>query len=422
MERIVRCVAIAASTSRDQYVAIHDDLPEGWTLNSTLVFLGLRIFATGAKPKPTLPTDEEAKALYVSLPGPEAALLLSTYSFVNSNKLFATKLATLSAPSKSTESPFSAFLSLTSYLGHHAFRSERCLHYSLLSLFTLRIMTEDNLAMKQLTSPDAKTSVRLCRQRAPFLPLITSDRIPILAVLDICIMAITHNLRKRLDVPLHKTSLFVIHRVLTYLSRQKLRLPHQWSYMWGSLLSLLRFLTQYSSSLQAMSPDISNAICIPLTTILSFALTNGDTFLPSASDYDDLLYKIVQAGQGSVPTTDQTQDTSTTATTSLGLFSKFTTSYSLTTDPSSKTLLQIFSHFQSLLTTTGTNTAARKQHYSPHEVAAVLKEGYETLDTDVGSATDFGAWTPWREGEEKALLKRIIRSVVEDARRWVSRG
>jgi hypothetical protein len=143
-------------------------------------------------------------------PAQQAAILLATYDFTNANKLFGYHLIN-SAPAKDTEeSPFSSFLSLTSYLMHHAYRSPRVAYYAELNLFTLRILSEDSTSCKLLCSDESKRKVRLCRQRQPYLPLVAGNRVLATAVFDILIDAISHNLRRRLDVQLYRYVLTVI--------------------------------------------------------------------------------------------------------------------------------------------------------------------------------------------------------------------
>jgi hypothetical protein len=67
--KIIKSVGLSCAALRNGYVAVQDDVPEGWTLTSTLIFFGLRALAPRAKETPATP--EEAKemftALYVSL-------------------------------------------------------------------------------------------------------------------------------------------------------------------------------------------------------------------------------------------------------------------------------------------------------------------------------------------------------------------
>jgi hypothetical protein len=92
IKRIVHEVGMACILCRADYVAIQDDMPEGWSLNTVLSYVGLTILA-GAGPKPkTLPPSaangDVSKLNFAELPNARAAILLATYDFVNANKLF----------------------------------------------------------------------------------------------------------------------------------------------------------------------------------------------------------------------------------------------------------------------------------------------------------------------------------------------
>lgn len=93
---------------------------------------------------------------------------------------------------------------MTSYLLQHAYRSPRVAQYAELNLFTLRILAEDSSLCKQLCSDDTKRKIRLCRQRQPYLPLVTGDRVLATAIFDMMIDTISHNLRRRLDINLYR--------------------------------------------------------------------------------------------------------------------------------------------------------------------------------------------------------------------------
>lgn len=134
---------------------------------------------------------------------PEAAILLATYDFVNANKLFGYNLVTSVPEKRNEESPFASFLSLTSYLLQHAYRSERVATYSELNLSILRILVEDPVLCKRICSDEGKRHVRLCRQRQPHLPLVSGERVLATVIFDIMIDTMTHNLRRRLDVNLY---------------------------------------------------------------------------------------------------------------------------------------------------------------------------------------------------------------------------
>jgi hypothetical protein len=129
---------------------------------------------------------------------------MATYDFTNANKLFGYHLVHSKSENNEEESPFSSFLSLSSYLLQHAYRSPRVGHYSELTLFTLRILVEDPIICKHICNEDGKRKVRICRQKQPYLPVVSGDRVLATIIFDIMIDTISHNLRRRLDVNLYR--------------------------------------------------------------------------------------------------------------------------------------------------------------------------------------------------------------------------
>ncbi|KAH0551104.1 hypothetical protein GP486_007551 [Trichoglossum hirsutum] len=67
IRKIIKSIGQTSSLSRDRYIAVQDDLPEGWNLYSTLTFFGLGGLAPGAKPPAPAPNPEAAKAQFAAL-------------------------------------------------------------------------------------------------------------------------------------------------------------------------------------------------------------------------------------------------------------------------------------------------------------------------------------------------------------------
>ncbi|KAJ5441104.1 hypothetical protein N7491_003510 [Penicillium cf. griseofulvum] len=428
IKKVAKGVGLACNRLRNGYIAVQDDIPEGWSLTNTLIFFGLRVLAPGARDKVNPPSAEEAKALFADLPAQEAAVLMATYDFTNANKLFGYHLVHLEPESNDEESPFSSFLSLSSYLLQHAYRSPRVGHYAELNLFTLRILVEDPTICKHICSEDAK------RKSA-------GDRILATVIFDIAIDTITHNLRRRLDVNIYSHTIAITLRLLTYLSKNKIRLTYHWSELWRTLLSLMRFLTTYASDLTS-NPKIQT-LTTSLADLIAFCVSGGDTFLPDPASYDDLFYKLVETGP---------------------IIFKFRNAYALSrsntavagvsaskaTDTISQnelhsaaidTLQSVSTHFYTLLFhSEGTDATAavaaavsspkadepapvalpsiKKKNLSPREVHRIIKQGYDTLS--IQPPEGLSAWTKWREAEWKSELKRAARCAVDDARQLVA--
>lgn len=271
------------------------------------------------------------------------------------------------------------------------------------------------------------------------------------AIFDILIDAISHNLRRRLDVQLYRYdnlpfiylsdpsshTIAILLRLLTYLSMNRIRLSYHWSELWRTLLSLMRFLTTYVSDLSP-SPHITT-LTTSLVDLVAFCVSAGDTFLPDPSSYDDLFYKLVETGP---------------------IIAKFRDVYALkpsssSTPPSSlskpadankdihvaavETLLSVSTHFYALLFNPGAESktapngksdgdskdgqavtpipAAQKKNLGPREVHRIIKQGYDTLS--IQPPEGLSAWTRYREADWKPDLKRAARCAVDDATQLV---
>ncbi|KAI0598764.1 hypothetical protein F4775DRAFT_554247 [Biscogniauxia sp. FL1348] len=388
IQKIIKCVGQASRDLRSQYVEILQDLPEGWSISNTLNMIGLGAIAPSirASQKPTH-DPEAAKQMFAKLPGENAAVLLGTYDFSHANKLFCFNLVTLPAE-KGEEQPISSLLSLTSYLLQHAFLSNRATSYAHLSLMVFRLVIEDQLLCKRICSDDSKIAVRLCRQRQPYLPAVKGERILATSVLDTMIDGINHNLRRRLDVSLYNLCVGIMLRIVSYLSRSRTRLQYHWSELFRSLLSLIRFLTTYSTDLKDLSHF--ETLLDLVVNLLALSLSAGEAFLPTPAAYDDLFYKVVESGDVLV---------------------KFRDTYNLSKRPSNSigTLVSVTAHYKTMLDSGGS-----KKNLTSSQVADVIKQGYETLSIQAKEGLD--GWERYREADERTLLKKMARTTVNDVK------
>lgn len=67
IQKIVRGLGLSCAVGRNAYIVVQDDLPEGWSFNSALVFLGLRALTSESRNKPPPPSEEQAKQLFATL-------------------------------------------------------------------------------------------------------------------------------------------------------------------------------------------------------------------------------------------------------------------------------------------------------------------------------------------------------------------
>ena len=331
-------------------------------------------------------------AKYRRRPGENAAVLLATYDFAHANKLFCFNLVSLTGE-KGGERPFASYLSLTSYLMQHAHLSYRASCYAHLNLMVFRLLVEDPVSCKRICSDELKTPIRLCRQRQPFLPFVKGERTIVAGLLDAMIDGINHNLRRRLDVSLYTLCLGILLRIISYLSRSRTRLSYHWSEFFRSLLSLIRFLSTYTSDLKDLN-HISTLLD-HVVNLLALSLSAGEAFLPTPAAYDDLFYKVVESGD---------------------VLAKFKDSYGLENRKSNSidTLIRVSTHYKELLSEGGGSAKKKPSNLTTHQVTEVIKQGYETLSIQAKEGLD--TWDKFREADERTLLKKMARTAVVDAR------
>ena len=271
----------------------------------------------------------------------------------------------------------------------------------------LRVLIEDLALCKILCDPENVFAVRLCRQRQPFLPATPKPRPAVAPILDILVDCVNHNLRRHLDVQLYISCIGLIHRLLSYLTFTRTRLIYHWSLLWQTLLSLLRFLTTYAPSLAAQDPDIPLLIN-PFLSTLALAVTSGESFLPDPAAYDDLFYKLVEAGD---------------------FLSRFKKAFHMhltqasehisatTNGPATAPidiLIQVAAHYHDLVEVEKSKGRIGN-NMSPREVSKVIRQGYDELSLPAMGGLD--RWDRFREGDERGMLKRVARVAVEDTKK-----
>ncbi len=340
--------------------------------------------------------------LMLCRPGREAAMLLATYDFAHANKVFCFNLVALPAE-KAGEQPFASYISLTSYMLQWIFTAQpRANHYAYLNLMVFRLLVEDPGICRRMCSDESKTAVRLCRQRQPRLPLVTTDRALVASVLDMIVDGINHNLKKSFDTGLYTLLTGILLRIISFLSRTKTRLAkYHWAELFRSLLELIQFLARYAEVVK----DALHAgtVLDHVVNLLALSLSAGETFLPSPADYDDLFYKVIEKGE---------------------VLIKFRDAFGLSSRPTNSiaTLINVSTHYKKMLED-GVAAGGRRGRVkvgststlTSLQVADVIKQGYDTLSIQTKEGLD--RWDEYRERDERALLKWITRTAVADVQR-----
>ncbi|XP_015791968.1 UPF0668 protein C10orf76 homolog [Tetranychus urticae] len=112
------------------------------------------------------------------------------------------------------------------------------------------------------------------------------------SVLDLMVEFISTHLRKNFLCELYTLCIGVIHRLLCYQKKCKIRFNYSWRNLWYSLVNLLKFLVNHEAELIKKFSILR--LANQIVNIFNLFITFGDTFLPSLQSYDDLHYEIIR--------------------------------------------------------------------------------------------------------------------------------
>jgi hypothetical protein len=374
------------------------------------------------------------------------------YDFIQANKLMRLAFVQKSLSSTTAYSiHLASFISYSSYVFQHAHRSQRVSSYACLDLLIFEVLLSDLDVARQICSADNVGPVRLCRQKAPMLPLTKGDRSLAGALLDAITGGLSHNLRRRLDVELysyiytettsdcsadtyHSLFLSTLTRLITYFSITRTKLgqffhllpclrppltlsqAHNYAPLTTSLLTILRFAATHAITL-CTSPGIELLIK-HLLTLLAILITTGEAFLPTDAAYDDMLYKVFEASD----TFSDLRAAYPAIFATSAAVNNFDTAHSKPTASTQlEVLLAVVARCKTLLAETN-NGKGISASAGPKEVGKVLRAGYEGLQKVIEEHTGGNGKggremkEPYRESEWRGLVKRIGRQVVIDAR------
>lgn len=111
-------------------------------------------------------------------------------------------------------------------------------------------------------------------------------------LLDLLLEFVVSHLMKKFPLEQYLLCIGIIHRVLCYQKRCRVRLTYPWKELWSALIGLLKFLVNQEQTLVKRCNVNIFHLAIQIVNIFNLFITYGDTFLATTNSYDELYYEL----------------------------------------------------------------------------------------------------------------------------------
>uniref|UniRef100_A0A4W4HPQ2 Armadillo-like helical domain-containing protein n=1 Tax=Electrophorus electricus TaxID=8005 RepID=A0A4W4HPQ2_ELEEL len=178
-------------------------------------------------------------------------------------------------------------------------KDEHRLNSARLCLIILTCIAEDQYADAFLHDDNMNFRVNLHRMPMRHRKKAADKTIPsrplVCAVLDLMVEFIVTHMMKEFPMDLYMRCVQIIHKLICYQKKCRIRLHYTWRELWSALINLLKFLLSNETTLLAKHNIFQ--LALQVVSLFNMFITYGDTFLPTPSSYDELYYEIVRMHQ-----------------------------------------------------------------------------------------------------------------------------
>ncbi|MEE6486111.1 hypothetical protein FKM82_014508 [Ascaphus truei] len=178
-------------------------------------------------------------------------------------------------------------------------KDEHRLNSGKLCLIILTCIAEDQYANAFLHDDNMNFRVNLHRMAMRHRKKAADKNLPcrplVCAVLDLVVEFIVTHMMKEFPMDLYTRCIQIVHKLLCYQKKCRVRLHYTWRELWSALINLLKFLMSNETVLLEKYNIFTLALMV--VNLFNMFITYGDTFLPTPSSYDELYYEIIRMHQ-----------------------------------------------------------------------------------------------------------------------------
>ncbi|CAL8269434.1 unnamed protein product, partial [Gadus morhua 'NCC'] len=294
---------------------------------------------------------------------------------------------------------------------HAGHQREHRLNSARLCLIILTCIAEDQYADSFLHDDNMNFRVNLHKMPMRHRKKGVDKNIPcrplVCAVLDLMVEFIVTHMMKEFPMDLYMRCVQIIHKLICYQKKCRIRLHYTWRELWSALINLLKFLLSNETTLLAKHNIFHLALLV--VNLFNMFITYGDTFLPTSNSYDELYYEVVRMHQ----VFDNLYCMVLRVSTNTGQWK----------EPASKVthslvnVRAIINHFNPKI-----ESYAAVNHISQlseEQVLEVVRTNYDTLTLKLQDGLDqFERYS--EQPREAAFFKELVRSISLNVRRNVS--
>uniref|UniRef100_A0A674I696 Armadillo like helical domain containing 3 n=1 Tax=Terrapene triunguis TaxID=2587831 RepID=A0A674I696_9SAUR len=221
---------------------------------------------------------------------------------------------------------------------------------------------------------------------------------------DLMVEFIVTHMMKEFPMDLYVRCIQIVHKLLCYQKKCRVRLHYTWRELWSALINLLKFLMSNETVLLAKHNIFTVALLV--VNLFNMFITYGDTFLPTPSSYDELYYEIIRMHQNF----DNLYSMVLRLSTNAGQWK----------EPASKVthalvnIRAIINHFNPKI-----ESYAAVNHISQlseEQVLEVVRSNYDTLTLKLQDGLDqYERYS--EQHKEAAFFKELVRSISINVRR-----